>query len=277
MTDHHQPRAIETAEAPRRNTLGIIALIAAVVGAVFACIPGALIVGWVLLPLAFVLGIVSLFLKGQKRGTGIAAVVVSAIGTVIGVIVFLVVVADAIDQSFNQETTAETPAEQDDDSDDVEPADDEDAAEGSGTGEEGTRENPYPLGTEVSSGDWTVTVNSVDLDATDAVLAENQFNEDPEDGHTYILVNITAEYTGSDAEGDMPWANVEYVSPEGNTFAEADATAVVPDAFDSFTTLYEGASETGNIALHVPAEDVASGALAVTPDMMGDTVFVAVD
>ncbi|WP_258934510.1 hypothetical protein [Nesterenkonia pannonica] len=37
-------------------------------GAVFACIPGALIVGWVLLPIAFILGLVSLFLRGRRRG-----------------------------------------------------------------------------------------------------------------------------------------------------------------------------------------------------------------
>ncbi|GAB3848786.1 DUF308 domain-containing protein [Nesterenkonia populi] len=275
MTAPHQPAASEiTSDSPsRRNILGITALVTAVVGAVFACIPGALIVGWVLLPIAFILGLVSLFLKGRGRGTGIAAVIISVVGTVIGFIVFFAVVAGAIDESFNQDTAAETPEESDDAAGEGEqaPAEDEEPAE------EGTRENPYPLGTRISSGDWAVTVNSVDLDAEDAVLAENQFNEPPEDGSTYILVNITAEYTGSDAEGDMPWASVEYVSSEGSTFTEADVTAVAPDAFDSLTTLYEGASETGNIALHVPADDVTDGTLAVTPDMLGDTVFVALD
>src|SRR5690625_6037449 len=42
-------------EAPKqRNTVGIIALITALVGAIFAMIPGALILAWVLLPAAFV-------------------------------------------------------------------------------------------------------------------------------------------------------------------------------------------------------------------------------
>ncbi len=280
MTSPHQTETPQlAAESPSRNTLGIVALIIAAVGAVFACIPGALIVGWVLLPTAFILGLVSLFLRGKRRGTGIAAVIVSVIGTVVGVVVFLTVVADAFDESFSPETTAEAPDDADGErsEDSPEPADEaEDAAEDGSSDAEGTRENPLPLGTEVSSGDWTVTVNSVDLDATDDVLAENQFNEAPEDGQTYILVSITAEYIGSDSEGDMPWASVEYVSPEGNTFTEGDAAIVAPEAFDSLTTLYEGASETGNVALQVPADDVASGVLAVTADMFGDTVFVSV-
>jgi hypothetical protein len=42
--------------AKRNNTIGLIGLIASIIGFVFACVPGALIIGWVLLPIAFVLG-----------------------------------------------------------------------------------------------------------------------------------------------------------------------------------------------------------------------------
>lgn len=41
-------------------------MIIAIVGFIFACIPGALIVGWLLLPIAFILGIVAVFLKGGE-------------------------------------------------------------------------------------------------------------------------------------------------------------------------------------------------------------------
>lgn len=58
-----------TATAPKKqkNTLGLVALIVAVVGFIFACIPGALIIGWVLLPIAFILAIVALVLKGKSK------------------------------------------------------------------------------------------------------------------------------------------------------------------------------------------------------------------
>lgn len=283
------PAAETTTEkrASSRNPVGIIALVTALVGAIFACLPGVLIIGWVLLPIAFILSLVSLFLKGKKRGTGVCALIVSVVGTVIGIIVFFAVVADAFDEAFSDETTAGVPSDANaEDSDEQgdpesESAAGEDEAEGAESPAEdedlGTRTHPYPPGTEISSSDWTVSINSVDLEADAAIAAENQFNEEPEEGHTYILVNVTAEYIGDDAEGVMPMASISYVSPQGNTFNSYDMSVVEPDAFNSLTTLYEGASETGNIAIHVPSEDIEDGVLSVAPDMFADTVFVAVN
>lgn len=63
------------------NILGLIALITAVIGFIFACIPGALIIGWILLPVAFILGLVSLFLQGKSKWMGITALILSIVGT----------------------------------------------------------------------------------------------------------------------------------------------------------------------------------------------------
>ncbi|NLS09874.1 DUF308 domain-containing protein [Nesterenkonia sp. MY13] len=274
-----------------RNALGIIALITAILGTIFACVPGALIIGWILLPIAFILSLASLFLRGKKRGAGLAGLIISIIGTVIGVIVFLAVVSNAFDEAFDDETTTDQGAESSSaesgvDEDDtaaeaessaaaaVEEEDSENPAEDS---ELGTRDNPYPLGTEISSSDWTVVVNSVDFDADAAIASENQFNESPEDGHTYILVNLTATYTGDDPDGGEPWVSVSYVSPQGNSFRPSDRPVVEPDSFDRIATLFHGASETGNFALHVPAEDVENGVLSVEPEMFADTAYLAVD
>ncbi|MDS2172223.1 hypothetical protein Q7C18_05905 [Nesterenkonia sp. CL21] len=284
------PVAVEA--APSRNVLGIIALITAILGTIFACVPGALILGWVLLPIAFVLALVSLFLKGKKRGAGIVGLIVSVVGTVVGVIVFFAVVADAFDDAFSDETTVSAPEEDEGGDDeaasgaedeaateeaaDVAAASDDDDATADDA-EQGTRANPYPLGSEITASDWAVTVNSVDLDATDAVLAENPFNEDPEEGHSYILVDLSVQYIGDDPEGDIPMVSVDYVSAEGNTFRSSDMMTVAPDSFDSMSTLYEGATSTGNIAIHVPADGVEDGVLKVSPGMFADDVFVAVD
>ena len=284
-----EPAAVEA--APGKNVLGIIALITAILGTIFACVPGALILGWVLLPIAFILALVSVFLKGKKRGAGIAALILSVVGTIIGGVVFLTVVGNAFDDAFSDETNVsvgqndEEPAAEEtvpaaETSDEDTAGQDsagEDATAAEGDGEQGTRANPYPLGAEISTSEWVVTVNSVDLDATAAVLEENPYNDAPEEGHAYILVNLTAQYIGDDAEGETPWVGVEYVSPAGNTFTSADVFAVVPDSFDSLGTLYEGASTSGNIGLHVPAESVEEGTLKVSPSLFGDAVFVAVN
>lgn len=271
QTEIHPP----VQQQKTRNTVGIIALITAIVGAVFAMIPGALIVGWILLPIAFILSIVSLFLKNQKRGQGIAALIISIIGTIIGVVVFIAAVGTAVDDAFNEETQIEAPVEGGDVEESVV---DEDAAEedSEAGGEEGTRDNPLALGTTISDSDWEVTVNSVDLNATDAVMAENPLNEEAAEGHTYIMANVTATYLGDNPDGDIPMVNVEYVSSGGNSYDSFDSMVVVPDSFDSLETLYEDASTAGNIAVEVPQDDIENGALRVSPGMFGDGVFFEV-
>ncbi|MFA5608525.1 MAG: hypothetical protein WDA07_15380 [Leucobacter sp.] len=142
---------------PGANVLGIIALIIAIIGFIFACIPGALIIGWVLLPIAFILAIVSLFMKGKGKALGITALILSVVGTIVGVIVFFTVTVTAIDEAFSGgETTVITP-------DETAPEDSDEAApvEEDTVDEQGTRGNPYPLGTAVTQGDWTITINSV--------------------------------------------------------------------------------------------------------------------
>lgn len=66
------------------------------------------------------------------------------------------------------------------------------------------------------------------------------------------------------------------MSPDGVTIDSADALAVAPDAIDTLTTLYNGGSVTGNVALLVPSASVEEGVLAVQPGLLTDKVFVAV-
>ena len=251
------------------NVLGLVALIAAVLGFVFACIPGALIVGWILLPIAFVLAIISLFLKDKAKWMGLTALIVSVVGTIVGIIVFVSVVATSFDDAFGSgDTTVVEPSEEasvDDGAADVP------AAEG------GTRESPYPTGSVIESDDWRVVINSVTLAATDAVVAGNEFNDAPAEGSEYILVNYSATYTGDDPDGETPaFVSIEYVTADGRTVSSLDSLVVPPDPIDSTSTLYTGGTATGNTAMEVPTATAGQGVLAVQPGMLGDKVFVAV-
>lgn len=249
-----------------RNIIGIIGLVCAVLGVIFSCIPGFLILGWILLPIAFILGLVGLFPKGKKKGTAIAALIISIVGTIVAALVFAVVVDSAFDDAFNQETTVSN--------------NEASNAVGGGTTDASvdgaTRENPLPIGATISSDEWDVTINSVDLNATDAILAENQFNDAPAEGQVYVMANVTAKYKGNDPEGAIPFVDIDYISPQGNSFSTHDIMVVEPDAFDHTTTLYEGAEETGNIAFLVDAATAADGVLSVEPDMFTQKRFVAV-
>ena len=241
-----------------KNTLGLIALTVAVLGLILSFVKGALMAGWILLPIAFILGIVSLFLKNKKKGMGIAAIVVSVVGAVVAPIMFLAYVTDAADEALNAPPAQIGP--------------DGETIEDKGT----SRDNPLPVGSSVESKEWSYKINSVELNGTDAVLAANTFNDAPSDGQQYMLINVTATYNGNDPEGATPFGSVAYVSADGNTFASHDTLAVAPDAFDQMTTLYEGASTTGNIAIAVPSEGIENGVLAVSPDMFSGKSFVAV-
>lgn len=273
-----RPAAPVPGEArPPRNTVALVALVLAIVGAVFAVIPGALVVGWILLPIAFILAIVSLFQKGRK-GAGVAALIVSVVGTVIGVIVFVASLASAVGSAVEESTSTSVespaaPAEEPAAAPAEEPAAEEPAAETAPA--QGTRENPAPLGSAVSGDDWTVAVNSVTFDATDAVLAENMVNQEPAEGEEYILVGVTATYTGEE-EGMAAEVQIEYVTPDGVSIAGYDTIAVAPEALDTLATLYSGAQVTGNVVLAVPSATATSGVIAVTPGILADTVFVAV-
>lgn len=257
------------------NVVGLIALITAVLGFVFACIPGALIVGWILLPIAFVLALVSLFLKDKAKWMGVTALLLSIVGTIVGITVFLTVVATSVDEAFGSgDTTVVEPSA--DAAADGEAADAGTAKEESAT-DAGTRENPYPIGSVIESDEWRVVVNSVTLAATDAVLAANEFNESPAEGSEYILVNYSATYLGDDPQGQMPIsATVEYVTADGTTVNSFDSFAVVPEPIDTTSTLYTDATATGNVTFAVPTATVDQGVLAVRADMFGDKVFVSV-
>lgn len=252
-----------------RNVLGLIAMITAIVGFVFACIPGAFIIGWVLLPIAFILGIVALFQKGKGKGQAVAAVIVSVVGTVVGIVVFLTVMVNAVDDAFSGGEV--TVGDIDSSEESSAPAADDEGPEA------GSRENPVPIGTEVSSDEWTVVVNSVKLDATAEVLAANEFNSAPADGSQYALINYTVTYTGENPNGEMAWDSVEYVTADGRTIDMLGGTgfATPSDSFDPFVTLYSGGSASGNIVLEIPKEGAADGVLAVQTTLAGDKKFVA--
>lgn len=232
--------------------------------------PGALIVGWVLLPIAFILAIVSLFIKDKPKGMGIAALILSIVGTIVGFVVFFAVVGSSFDNAFGSgDTKVAAPTGE--------------AGSNAGTAENktetkvGTRENPSPIGSVIESDDWRVVVNSVTLAASDAVTGANEFNDPPAEGSEYILVNYSSTYLGDDSNGQMPaLVSVEYVTADGTTINSFDKFVMVPEAMDTTSTLYKDGTATGNVAFEVPSAAASQGVLALRPGMFGDKVFVAV-
>ena len=252
----------------QRNVLGIIALVCAITGFVFSCIPGALIVGWVLLPIAFVLGLVGLFLSGKTKGTSIAAVIISIVGTVVAAAVFAFVVADAFDDAFNGSGDVSVSGQG---NENVVNALDTGAGDAGGSNELGSRENPAAIGQMLSNDDWDVTVNSFNPNASADVAAENMFNDPPEPGFQYAIANVTFTYKGEGSEYVSSYP-VAFVDEDGNVTRVSDRPVVAPDMIDG--EAYAGGSVTGNVALHIP--EGKPGVLRIELGYFGDEVFVAV-
>ncbi|MDL5487692.1 hypothetical protein [Microbacterium wangruii] len=251
----HQTRPADPAPTPGGrplNVLGLAALIAAVVGTVLACIPGIMFVGWILLPIAFVVGIVSLFRRGQGKALGIAALITSAVGTIIGFIAFFIMVGFAVTQASEEPETART-------GDVVAVA-------------ETSRDEPLPWGTTVAFAEWDIAVNSVTAGQTDAVLAENAVNAPPAEGYEYVLANLTVTYTGDADEGEYPSFVVTDYLPAGGEPTDV-ATVTVPDGLGTAGPLVGGETRTGNVALLAPVDASEGDLIAVKPGIAGDAAY----
>jgi hypothetical protein len=268
-TEHHTPEtapatllgpAPASVPAKRNNVIGIIALIASIVGFVFACIPGALVVGWVLLPLAFVLGIVGLFLAGKAKGTSIAAVAVSIIGTVVGVVVFFTVVSDVFKDSFDgSDLSASSPTDG---------AASSPSANGDDGDQAGSRQNPLPIGQSVSNEDWDVTLGAP-REAWTEVRSENEFNDPPASGMEFWIVPVTATYKGEDTGNTGFDIQVKFVGSDNRTYD--DYCGVIPNPLADIGELYKGGEAAGNVCVAVPAG--ADGLWSVTTGFITDPVF----
>lgn len=263
------PPADAPARKEPRNTIGIVALVTAILGFIFAIVEGAYLLGWILLPIAFVLSLVALFQKGRSKRAAIAALILAIVGTIAGTVAFMGSVGRAFESAAGGPVTAapvQAPAANESSQ---APASDAPKAT-----EQGTRENPYPLGATVGNEDWQVTVNSFTPDATKEVLAENQFNDEPEAGHQYALANITVTRMGSEATSPMFEVSVNYVTAAGNVVTSSDAMVVEPKPLSN-NELYQGAEATGNVALQVPEGD--AGLLRIKLGIFGgDDVFFAI-
>ena len=249
----------------KRNTLGIVALVAAIVGFIFAVWEGAFVIGWILLPIAFVVSLVALFQRGQGKKLAITALIISIVGTIAGAVAFIISASASLDeliQPSNEvvEVTEDPAGEETDEKEETEDP----------KTKEGSRENPHPIGTTIASDEWEVTVNSFTRNATDEVMKENEFNDEPDDGEEYVLVNLTAERLGEKSASPYYDIDVDYVTEGGNVISSLSSFAIIPDELSS-AELYAGATATGNVSLIAPEDD--DGTIRIRPGFMAEEVF----
>jgi hypothetical protein len=243
----------------QKNTIGLIALVVSVIGLIFSCIKGALIVGWVLLPIAFILGIVALVQSGKSKGTGTAAIIISIVGGIVGAAVFATVVTDSVHDAFKGSNLSASPSA----------AASAPTTDQSNAGNpDGSRENPYPIGETVGNQDWKVTLGAPH-EAWSEISATNEFNDPPKAGMQFWIVPVTAVYTG-DATGNLMFGiSVKFVGSDNRTYG--DSCGVIPNPLSDIGDLYKDGVGKGNTCVAVPAG--ADGLWTVSTGIIGKPVF----
>jgi hypothetical protein len=84
------------------------------------------------------------------------------------------------------------------------------------TGPGSSRANPVPLGKPGMLGNgWALTVTGVNADAAGAVLAADPGNKPPLDGFQYVLVSVSATYSGTGSSHLTPSTSLRAIGASG--------------------------------------------------------------
>lgn len=114
-------------------------------------------------------------------------------------------------------------------------------------------------------GDWTLAITDVDVDATDEVLDENEFNDPPVDGRQFVMFSVDATYVGEDS--GTAWTDFDFgiVGGQGNTFSTGsdDRCGVIPDDLTDTGETFPDGSVSGNVCFSVESDQIEGGTIRV--------------
>lgn len=243
------PAPAPVAKSSAGKGLGVAALVIGIVALCLCWVPIANNFAAVLGFIALVLGVISLIIASKKnggKGLGIASTVIAVVSIVL---VFVTQAAyvkalDELSATIEDASDGEVAA-----SDEVlEQAQDPAQALG--------------LGQSAGIGEYTVSVDAVNLEADKEIAAANPFNEKPEG--QYVLVDLTTEFNGAE-EGD-PWIDltVELVGSDSRIYSTTSSMAVTEHPATDVPTLTAGGEGSYQLAFDVPAAAVEDAKIRVT-------------
>ncbi|SDD96837.1 hypothetical protein [Glycomyces harbinensis] len=143
-------------------------------------------------------------------------------------------------------------ADSDGDTGSTEEAADDGAEEAAATGDGTSPESPLPAGSTVEITDWTVG-GSVVLDATEEVLAANEYNEAPAEGFQQSLVTLEGTYSGT--ESSSLWIDTTFgIWADGTFYDSIDCLNMVENDLMDAGEVSGGSSTSGGACVEVPAD-----------------------
>jgi hypothetical protein len=132
----------------------------------------------------------------------------------------------------------------------------------------GGRHNPIPVGQSKAVGEWTLRVRNVTPDATNLVLAENQFNDPPAQRHQFLLVTLDGRLSDSAADSETFWTEMSLKVLGSRSLAfdqsQADCGVIPSDLFDA-PEVFPGGRIQGNVCWEVRQSETDSLLLIAEP------------
>ena len=125
----------------------------------------------------------------------------------------------------------------------------------------GIRENPIPLGSSVSYPEWKVSVADFIPNGNDLMASASPYNDPPDLGHVYVLVEVRGTYTGTGI-GEMRHDLNYYMVGQSNHIHEA-TIGLAYDGLYKHPSVLEGGTAVGSLAFMVPSNEVSSLLLIV--------------
>ncbi len=229
--------------------LGVAALVIAIVALCLCWVPiinnFAAVLGFV----ALVFGVISLIVASKKnggKGLGVASTIIAIVSIVL---VFITQAAyvkalDGLSAAIEDAGDGEVAA-----SDEV-LAQAQDPAQA------------QTLGQSAIIGEYSVSIDDVNLEADKEIAEANPFNEQAEG--QYVVVDLTTVYNGSE-EGD-PWIDltVELVGSDARIYSTASTMAVTNNPATDVPTLTAGGEGSYQVAFDVPTAAVTDAKVRVT-------------
>ncbi|WP_408930002.1 hypothetical protein ACKFR8_10390 [Corynebacterium axilliensis] len=270
-----------------RDVLGLATILVSVLGGVLGCVFGAGLINWCVLALGFLGGLIALAMSKRSGALGTAAMFLALVGTVLTTIATLTFhTADPEDPEPEAAPTT-TPTTPTPDLKDAPPPQDNHIMDGRETveldvgggtydaiaeGEPGSHTAPIEPGVVAHSGDWSLLVTDINMDANEDVAAASPKNDKPQEGRKYITFTYTQRYEGTE-EAAKASAAIVYQDPDGELRDDHHL-----HSFDGYFSTYypfrPGETRSGAVVVTVPEDNPYDGRIeAYLPNTMTPVYF----
>ena len=124
-------------------------------------------------------------------------------------------------------------------------------------------EDPVPAGTWAGVGAVDIVVLANEPDATDLVLAENEFNTAPEPGNRFVMWRVAVANGGEQTTPLLAEVSFAVAGPSTVVYNTSANCGVIPAQLDEFRDVFPGGTVEGNLRREVADEDAESLVLLV--------------